>query len=206
MQIPTFPTDEAPKLSNALQAFRDWLLNGLSVARIRVGDYLWDNSGDIEVHGFTMAEGATDGYALLCDGDGTATWTDLPDSVAGSDTEVQFNDGGVLGADSNLTYSKGAKRLSTRTFRAIDSTGVKLYNTSDGGIRICNDYGHVGINCEPGSGSDLDIDGDTIRLRSLLTPASASAGGKQGMITIDGNYIYVCVSTNTWKRASLATW
>jgi hypothetical protein len=38
------------------------------------------------------------------------------------------------------------------------------------------------------------------------TPASASASGIAGQIAFDGNYIYRCVATDTWKRAAIATW
>lgn len=38
------------------------------------------------------------------------------------------------------------------------------------------------------------------------TPANSSANGVSGMLTYDNNYIYVCVSNNTWKRASISTW
>ena len=38
------------------------------------------------------------------------------------------------------------------------------------------------------------------------TPSSATATGTTGTILWDSNYIYVCVATNTWKRASLSTW
>lgn len=37
-------------------------------------------------------------------------------------------------------------------------------------------------------------------------PASASATGTTGEIRYDSNYIYICVSTNTWKRTALSTW
>ena len=37
-------------------------------------------------------------------------------------------------------------------------------------------------------------------------PASASSTGTAGDIAYDSNYIYVCVATNTWKRAALSTW
>ena len=37
-------------------------------------------------------------------------------------------------------------------------------------------------------------------------PASASDTGTKGEMRADANYIYVCVATNTWKRASLSTW
>lgn len=38
------------------------------------------------------------------------------------------------------------------------------------------------------------------------TPASASAAGVAGTIAWDASYIYVCIATNTWKRAAIATW
>jgi len=41
---------------------------------------------------------------------------------------------------------------------------------------------------------------------SSNAPASASANGTAGDIRYDSNYVYICVATNTWKRAALATW
>lgn len=38
------------------------------------------------------------------------------------------------------------------------------------------------------------------------TPASAAATGVAGTIAWDASYIYVCVATNTWERAAIATW
>jgi len=52
----------------------------------------------------------------------------------------------------------------------------------------------------------LDINGDTLRLRNSKTPASATATGNKGEICYDSDYMYVCVATNTWKRAALASW
>jgi len=52
----------------------------------------------------------------------------------------------------------------------------------------------------------LDINGDKLRLRSSKTPSSASDTGNPGEICWDENYIYVCVATNTWKRAALSSW
>ena len=37
-------------------------------------------------------------------------------------------------------------------------------------------------------------------------PSSASDTGVTGEIRFTADYIYVCVGTNTWKRAALATW
>lgn len=52
----------------------------------------------------------------------------------------------------------------------------------------------------------LDINGDTIRLRSSRTPASASSPCNQGDFAWGADFIYVCVATNTWKRSSLSSW
>lgn len=52
----------------------------------------------------------------------------------------------------------------------------------------------------------LDVNSDTIRLRTAKTPASATAAGNAGDIAWDTNYVYVCVATNTWKRSAIATW
>lgn len=45
-----------------------------------------------------------------------------------------------------------------------------------------------------------------IVLGSNTVPATASSNGTTGQIVSDSSYIYVCVSTNTWKRAALNTW
>lgn len=52
----------------------------------------------------------------------------------------------------------------------------------------------------------IALNGDTIRITDTRTISSASASGNQGEICYDSNYIYVCVGSNTWKRASLASW
>ena len=37
-------------------------------------------------------------------------------------------------------------------------------------------------------------------------PATASSEGFAGQIAYDSDYIYVCISADTWKRAALSTW
>ena len=48
--------------------------------------------------------------------------------------------------------------------------------------------------------------GNTMRIRGSRTPASASAIGIVGEICWDFGFIYVCIATNTWKRASIMSW
>jgi len=52
----------------------------------------------------------------------------------------------------------------------------------------------------------LDINADTLRLRSTRTPAAADAAGEAGECCWDADYLYLCVATNTWKRTPLTTW
>ena len=42
--------------------------------------------------------------------------------------------------------------------------------------------------------------------RVVGVPAGASATGAAPSIAYDGSYIYVCVATDTWLRAPIATW
>lgn len=45
-----------------------------------------------------------------------------------------------------------------------------------------------------------------VNLNTTETPASASSTGTTGDVEWDSDYIYVCVSTDTWKRVAIATW
>jgi hypothetical protein len=40
----------------------------------------------------------------------------------------------------------------------------------------------------------------------VTAPATASSAGTAGQIARDSGFIYVCVATNTWCRAAIATW
>lgn len=52
----------------------------------------------------------------------------------------------------------------------------------------------------------VKIDSDTLILSTSKTPASASDTGVQGHVAWDSSYIYVCIATDTWVRASISTW
>ena len=52
----------------------------------------------------------------------------------------------------------------------------------------------------------LDINSNIMRLRTSKTPASGNDIGNTGDMCWDSNYIYVCTSTNNWKRSSLTGW
>lgn len=52
----------------------------------------------------------------------------------------------------------------------------------------------------------LDVNADTIRIRTAKTPATSGATGTVGQIAWDADYFYVCTATNTWERTAHAVW
>jgi hypothetical protein len=48
----------------------------------------------------------------------------------------------------------------------------------------------------------LDVNSDSIRVRTAKTPASPTDTGSAGQICWDSNNLYVCTSTNNWKSVS----
>ena len=66
--------------------------------------------------------GGTSGQFIQTDGSGGLTFASLPSGVAGTNTQVQFNDGGIFGADANFTYDKSTDTLNTKNI-TLESTG-----------------------------------------------------------------------------------
>ena len=72
--------------------------------------------------------GGTSGYFVTTDGAGNLSWGATTGgggtSVSGSNTQIQFNDGGSLGANANLTFNKTSKILSVD--RTVQINGANL--------------------------------------------------------------------------------
>ena len=114
---------------------------------------------------------------------------------------LQFTDSGVATQYGVLIF--GANGVGTLQADGASSRLVFSTNAIER-LRI-DSSGRVGI----GTASPttlLDVNADTVRVRTARTPASASATGATGEICWDASYIYVAVGTNTWKRAALSTW
>ena len=99
--------------------------------------------------------------------------------------------------------SNGNAGIGELVFSAATSGSFGGYTYTER-LRI-DSSGNVGIGTSSPS-TLLDVNADTVRVRTARTPASASATGAAGEICWDANYIYVCTATNTWKRTAIATW
>ena len=103
--------------------------------------------------------------------------------------------------------------ISTHTFEAVnvgsaanDGTGDDLrtaFITVNDNFQFMSNTGFNagGINV---TGS-IAVTGN-VNFANTYVPATAGASGTAGQLSWDNNYLYVCIATNTWKRANISTW
>ena len=132
------------------------------------------------------------------------------------DFKIENVAGGVKGATARIATviapvgtdhtSTEGERSSALIFSTMDD------NTLAEAMRI-NNLGYVGIGTDDPA-TMLDVNSNSIRIRSTKTPASSVGlnGDVQGTIVWDTNYIYICTidwdgSANIWKRVAIGdTW
>ena len=51
-----------------------------------------------------------------------------------------------------------------------------------------------------------DTSGTTYVATRVEVPSTATSAGVVGQIAADASYIYMCIGTNSWVRASAASW
>ena len=90
-------------------------------------------------------------------------------------------------------------------FRSVITSGAGKYNMFMDGTAQNYIEGNTGLGTNAPT-EKLDVNSNTIRLRTARTPATSSDTGTAGSICWDSLYIYVCVATNTWKRVLLLSW
>lgn len=166
----------------------------------------------IQSHGYTFA-----GTTAHVVGTWTEAWV-----TNGASAQSMFGVvvGNFVDTNSQVTSTEGMRGLDVWQSIEAGSTVSHRYGVFvDGdGAAAGDDFGiYVKLNVpnyfagKVGVGTTsptapLDVNGDTLRLRSSKTPLSASAPGNQGDIAWDGSYLYVCVAANTWRRIAHSTW
>ena len=109
------------------------------------------------------------------------------------------------------TYADSAPGASGASIRAYHHHSATVASSLAFEVNGATEAFRIDSNGRVGIGTTspttlLDVNANTVRVRTARTPASASATGATGEICWDANYIYVAVGTNTWKRAALSTW
>lgn len=106
----------------------------------------------------------------------------------------------------------------TKTLYITDTTNSSSVDTGalvvDGGAGVAKDL-YVGGNLIV-EGNTSTVEREIVSVSETITgnlilgntyaPVANTSTGTTGQITWDGDYIYICVATDTWKRANLSTW
>ena len=139
-------------------------------------------------------------------------------SWGGAVSSMTFTDAGVLGTPSTFSPARIATLGEVRTpvvTLARTSSGVFeaiAFEMTGSARRVINYDSNNGFIVFPADisspstifGNTLILNtGSFIRIGVPSTPASGTAAGTTGDIRWDGQYIYVCTATNTWRKAQL---
>ena len=133
---------------------------------------------------------------------------DVTGNLTGNVTSTgssSFTSIAVTGGTINGTQI-GATSASAGTFTGITVTGTATIATISASAGAIDGTNIGSTTPDAGTFTTLATTGDKVSVQTAKTPASAGASGTAGDIAWDTNYIYVCVATNTWKRALLSTW
>jgi hypothetical protein len=124
---------------------------------------------------------------------------------------AQFSALGAGSAVSNIfgfvaNSSLGGKAANTYGFYGDLASAANTWNIYCNGTADNYFAGDCGIKTNDPTAA-LDINADTMRLRTARTPASASAAGNAGDICWDADYlVYLHGNGNTWRRIAHDTW
>lgn len=137
----------------------------------------------------TLPALSTDTFLVVEGTDGNAEISILADSTSGKSI-INLGDE----ADEDVCY-----------IQYDHSTDIFTINRGGGSEELTLSTLSATSGGAPASSNSFEIDGYFV-MSGQTAPSSASANGKAGTVVWDANYIYVCTATDTWKRASLATW
>jgi hypothetical protein len=122
--------------------------------------------------------------------------------------------GGVITMQNNGTFAGSSGGL---TFNP-DNNYSSIFNTSNAntlGVKIVGKAGQVSdlMQWQNNVGTALakvtangSLHTPELYVTTSKTPSSATDTGTTGQIAWDANYIYICVSTDTWRRVAHSTW
>jgi hypothetical protein len=145
----------------------------------------------------------TDGTNLTLAGRLTNTFTSLADAPAKLLSGTWFTGGTPT---TNKPHFLIEPAGTTSTTWSISGTGLGMNAASGFTGNLFDAQLNGASRFSVSSAGALDASGNTIRLRTARTPASATAAGNAGDICWDASYVYVCTATNTWRRIAHATW
>ena len=85
-----------------------------SAANVSAANLTVSGSANLGSSSNVKITGGISGYVLSTDGTGNLSWVNNDSGVAGSNSQIQFNNSGAFGADSNLTFNTTTDTLNTK--------------------------------------------------------------------------------------------
>ena len=185
--------------SNIQQAFSQMLQT--SIARVSAATF--DSN---------IIPSSTASYNL---GTSALTWSSINQKIYFSGSNVGIgttaNPVDTLELNGNLYIDSTSTKPASTTNRLYNVAGSLYWNgTGVGGAwtttstGIYYTGGNVGIGTSA-PGAPLDVAGTSTILETAYTPVSTTSTCTVGMQSWDTNYIYICTSSNNWKKAQLQT-
>jgi hypothetical protein len=92
----------------------------------------------------------------------------------------------------------------------ISTTEINVVNTgttaNDGtGDTLRESFQKINANFDI-IGSIIGTDYGNLAISSNYVPTTAASAGTSGQLAWDDSHIYICIATNSWKRANIAAW
>jgi hypothetical protein len=115
-------------------------------------------------------------------------------------TNSKVLDGSLQGAKLNANSLDWSSNVSVESLTLKDSSNkFKLY-FENGSVKFNYAYGS--------KSASLVLMSDDLRLvlSPLVYPTSSVSAGSAGEISANSQYLYVCVSDSSWKRAAISGW
>ena len=165
--------------------------------------YIEGGAGNIRLH--THALFYTNGNVTLNNG-GNGNTTIGGTLTAGGLTYPTTN-----GTSGQVLTSDGAGNVTWQDSTGGGGASVTISDTppaaSPGDLWWESDTGRLKIRYQDTDSTQwVDVAPPLAPSLSSNAPATASSTGSAGDIRYDSGYVYICVATDTWKRAALATW
>ena len=159
---------------------------------------------------------AANAYALSISTSSGSTSTSYTIEVGTAGNNYMITTGVSVGAGANV-YARGVGAAGNTYSTAVGTAGNNYMITTGVSIgaganvyarevgAVANNWANTKL-----SNTSITISGglkmtDIHLLNSVTIPLSTSTGNV-GQISWDGDYLYVCVATNLWKRTQLLSW
>ena len=149
------------------------------------------------------ADGSANQF-LKTDGSGTLSFATLSATPTGSNTHIQFNDGGSFGGNDSLTYDKATDTLQTGIVRGVLFDPITDYGLITTTANMTIDYGLVTQTPESCAGDYEFISkvsgptGDTFLVASL--PNAAQPGQMIYVSNETGGAVMAFSDGSNWRR------